>query len=178
MVWARVTAWIVTVVCAVGIVAAFRQLDIPLAVSSAAELAQGLESLINDIVFAGVAVWFMFGIEERRKRKRALALLMQLRSLAHVIDMHQLAKDPGRARKAVEPTASSPVVDLDGPLMAKYLDYSSELLSVLGKLAALTTQNFDDPVTLGTVDDIEELTTGLSRKLWQKIMILDRVAPP
>lgn len=175
--WARVTAWLVTFVCVLGLVAAGAHLDVPLRVESASELAQGIESLVNDVVFAGIAIWFVFGIERRVKRKRALALLTQLRSLAHVIDMHQLDKDPGRARNALEATPSSPAFGLDGPLLAKYLDYSSELLSVLGKLAALTTQDFDDPVVLSTVDDIEELTTGLSRKIWQKIMVIDRVVP-
>jgi hypothetical protein len=36
-------------------------------------------------------------------------------------------------------------------------------------------QNFDDSVTLAAVNEIENLTAGLSRKIWQKIMILDRV---
>lgn len=175
--WARTTAWLVTGICAFALIAAVAQLDVSMRVESAAELAQGVESLINNVVFAGIAVWFVFGIERRIKRKRAWSFLMQLRSLAHVIDMHQLNKDPGRASNAIGATPSSPTIDLDGPLLAKYLDYSSELLSVLGKLAALTSLDFDDPVTLATVDEIEDLSTGLSRKIWQKIMIIDRVTP-
>jgi hypothetical protein len=34
-------------------------------------------------------------------------------------------------------------------------------------------QKFDDPVALAAVNEVEDLTTGLSRKIWQKIMILN-----
>jgi hypothetical protein len=46
------------------------------------------------------------------------------------------------------------------------------MLSLIGKIAALYIQHFNDPVVISTVNEIEELTTGLSRKIWQKIMIL------
>jgi len=49
------------------------------------------------------------------------------------------------------------------------------MLSLLGKTAALYPQDFDDALVINTVNDIETLTTGLSRKIWQKIMIIDRV---
>jgi nucleoside-diphosphate-sugar epimerase len=42
----------------------------------------------------------------------------------------------------------------------------------VGKLAALYLQRSDDAVVLSTVDEIEGLTTGLSRKIWQKLMII------
>ena len=34
-------------------------------------------------------------------------------------------------------------------------------------------QSLDDPVVLNAVDDIEDLTTELSQKIWQKITLLD-----
>ena len=49
------------------------------------------------------------------------------------------------------------------------------MLSILGKVAAPYVQNFDDEVALAAVNEIEALMTGLSRKIWQKIMILQRV---
>jgi len=48
----------------------------------------------------------------------------------------------------------------------------SEALSLTGKVAALYIQRFDDPVALQAVNEVEGLTTGLSRKVWQKLMIL------
>jgi len=38
---------------------------------------------------------------------------------------------------------------------------------------ALYVQDSPDPVVLDAVNDVETLTTGLSSKIWQKIMILD-----
>ncbi len=49
---------------------------------------------------------------------------------------------------------------------------ASELLSLTGKIAALYVQRFDDPVVMTAVNEIETLCTGLSRKIWQKIMII------
>ncbi len=144
--------------------------------ASASDLVQGIEAFINDVVFAGIALWFAFSLETRVKRKAALRLIGQLRALAHVIDMHQLTKDPDRVSDTPpEPTASSPKITLTRTLLIRYLDYCSELLSILAKLAALCSQRFEDPVTLAAVNDLEDLTSGLSRKVWQKIMIIDRV---
>jgi hypothetical protein len=139
------------------------------------DLAQGVESLINDVVFAGLAIWFLFTIESRIKRKRALDLIAQLRSLAHVIDMHQLTKDPDRLSKNYQGTSASPMIEMTPAMLTRYLDYCGEMLAILGKLAALLVQDFNDAQTLSAVNDIEDLTSGLQRKIWQKIMIIDRV---
>ena len=37
---------------------------------------------------------------------------------------------------------------------------------MISKAAALYVQNFDDPVTLDAVNDVEQLTSSLSQKLW------------
>ena len=58
--------------------------------------------------------------------------------------------------------------------LSRYLDYCSEMLSLTGKVATLYVQRFDDPVALSAVDQIEDLTTGLSRKIWQKIVIINQ----
>src|ERR1051326_314240 len=58
------------------------------------DLAQGLEATVNDVVFLGVAIYFLLSLESRLKRRLALRGLTDLRSIAHVIDMHQLSKDP------------------------------------------------------------------------------------
>lgn len=128
----------------------------------------------NSLVFLGVAVFFLLSIEPRIKRRRALRVVHQLRSLAHVIDMHQLTKDPERLLSPeIGDTPSSPERNMTSPELGRYLDYCSELLSVTSKLSALLVQYFNDPVLLGAVNDIETLTTGLSGKIWQKIQLLD-----
>ena len=60
----------------------------------------------------------------------------------------------------------------------RYLDYCSEMLSLTGKLAALYMQNMRDPIVIESVNEIEDLTTSLSRKIWQKIMILNQPTKP
>ena len=144
--------------------------------STVTELIQAVESGVNDLIFLGVAVFFLVTWEGRRKRARALKALHQLRSMAHIVDMHQLTKDPERVARAGPDTPSSPKRQMSPFELMRYLDYCSESLSVISKVAALYVQDFDDPVTLGAVNEVENLTAGLSRKVWQKIMILDRMA--
>jgi hypothetical protein len=66
-----------------------------------------VESLVNDLVFAAIAVFFLWAVPERLQRRRVLQLLHQLRSLAHVIDMHQLDKDPEQVKPDYHPTPKS-----------------------------------------------------------------------
>ncbi|MCP4151995.1 MAG: hypothetical protein GY757_29910 [bacterium] len=56
--------------------------------------------------------------------------------------------------------------------LARYLDYCSELLSLTSKVGFLYIQHFNDPISVNAVNELENLTTGLSRKVWQKIMII------
>lgn len=46
------------------------------------------------------------------------------------------------------------------------------MLSLLGKISVLYVQRFDDAVALAAVNEVEQLTTGLSRKIWQKLMMI------
>src|SRR6185503_13431993 len=139
------------------------------------DLVQTIEAAVNDVVFFGIAIFFIVNLERRVKRRRALALLHQLRSLAHIVDMHQLTKDPERLMGAdTMPGAADRRTS--GADLSKYLDFCSELLSLASKVAALLVQHFDDDAVLAGVDEIETLTTGLSGKIWQKITILERAA--
>ncbi len=138
---------------------------------SLSELAQGLDASFNIIILVGLAVAFLVGLEARFKRRRALSGLYRLRAIAHVIDMHQLTKDPASIVGS-ERTGSSPARDLTHDQLLRYLDYCSEMLAMIGKLAALYVQHFPDTVVIDSVNDIEVLTTNLSRKIWQKIVIV------
>ena len=53
---------------------------------------------------------------------------------------------------------------------------ASELLSLTGKIAALYVPRCDDPVVITAVNEVETLCTGLSRKIWRKIMIIQASA--
>ena len=170
----RLMVVLVSLAFIASIVAALIATRVSTHIATATELAQGIESSINDVLFAGVAIWFLASIESRLKRRRALKLMAQLRSLAHVIDMHQLTKDPGRLATSYESTKSSPALTLTPAALTRYLDYCSEMLAILSKLAALQVQEFDDPSTLAAVNELEELASGLQRKIWQKIMIVGK----
>ena len=136
-------------------------------------LVQVSEASLNVFLLLSAAILFLVTAETRIKRRRALKAIHELRALAHVIDMHQLTKDPERLLARMAETPSSPKHNLSPAELGRYLDYCSEMLSLIGKLAALYVQKFDDPVALAAVNEVEDLTTGLSRKIWQKIMIIN-----
>ena len=146
-------------------------------VGGAAEMLQGIDAATSELIFLSLVLLFLASLEVRLKRRAALRMLHRLRSIAHVVDMHQLTKDPEHAIRPVEPTASSPVRTLPRTRLGRYLDYCSELLSLTSKLAALHSQHLQDSVVLDAVNDIESLTLNLSRKIWQKIIILDTAVP-
>jgi len=135
-------------------------------------LLQSLEAAVNLIILFGGAAWFLLTLEERFKRRKALDALHELRSLAHVIDMHQLTKDPTMLLGAE--TAVSPERNMTAFQLTRYLDYCAEMLALLGKLAALYADRMRDPVVIEAVNEIENLTTDLARKIWQKVSLIDR----
>jgi hypothetical protein len=138
---------------------------------------QGLEAAANLVVLMGAALFFLVTIEVRLKRRRALGALHELRSIVHVIDMHQLTKDPSTIVSVTGKTASSPARTLTRFELTRYLDYCSEMLSLTAKVAVLFAQGFPDPIVTEAVSDIERIAAGLSQKIWQKIIILESLGP-
>jgi hypothetical protein len=173
----RIGVGVVIAVIVAIIAMAAAGMRLPGRVDRLSELVQMLESAINDLVFLSIAIYFLIGIEGRLKRRKALHSLHQLRSVVHIVDMHQLTKDPERLMSPREDTPSSPERSMTAPELGRYLDYCSELLALTSKIAALFVQQFNDPVVLSTVNEVETLVTGLSGKIWQKITLLDRVKP-
>jgi hypothetical protein len=139
---------------------------------------QGVDAAVNTIALSGAASWFLLNLETRWRRRAVLEDLHELRSIAHVVDMHQLTKDPTQLVKGYTSTASSQIHDMSDFELMRYLDYCSEMLSLTGKLAALYMQGMRDPIIIESVNEIEDLTTSLSRKIWQKIMILNQPIKP
>jgi hypothetical protein len=133
---------------------------------------QGIEASVNLVIVMGAAVFSLVTLESRWKRARALEDLHELRSIVHVIDMHQLTKDPSTVAAVTPPTLSSPKRNLNPPELVRYLDYCSEMLSLTAKVAALYAQHSADPAVIEAVNDLERLTTNLSSKIWQKITIV------
>jgi hypothetical protein len=135
---------------------------------------QGLDSVLNIMIVTGAAIWFVLNLETRQRQARVLARLHELRALAHVIDMHQLRKDPTTYYR--EPTAHSPNRDLSESNLMAYLDYCAEMLAIIGKLAALYMQKMSDAVVIDAANDIEALAGGFSQKIWLKINVLQPLA--
>ena len=141
--------------------------------TGAFEFASGLEASVNTIVLAIVGFITLARSEARIKRRKVFEGLHRLRSVIHVIDMHQLTKDPAALSSSFKPTAASPKRITNPEQLSRYLDYCSEMFSITGKLAALYAQAVNDEVVAEAVNDIENLGSNLSRKVWQKIMLID-----
>lgn len=136
------------------------------------ESVQGIEASLNTLILAGLGLLALIRVEDWIKRKAVFRQLHGLRSLIHVIDMHQLTKDPAVLSDSFQPTPNSPVRITNGRDLQRYLDYCSEMLSITGKLAALFAQSVNDEVVIEAVNDVEELGSNLSRKIWQKITMI------
>lgn len=135
-------------------------------------LTQAIESFFNLMILFVGGLYFLSRLEARNKRQTALNYLHELRSIAHVVDMHQLTKDPTAILNEKKRTASSPARNMSEFELSRYLDYCTEMLALTGKLAALYGERSRDAEVITTVNDIETLTTGLSTKVWQKIMVI------
>jgi len=135
---------------------------------------QALEASISSVVFIGAAIVFLVSWENRIKRDRALKAIHELRAMAHIVDMHQLTKDPESVLNP-NPSAKRQMTPFE---LNRYLDYCGDSLALISKIAALYVQEFQDAVLLSAVDEVEELTSGFSRKIWQKITLLENLGSP
>jgi hypothetical protein len=135
----------------------------------------------QDCFFLGAAVIFLASLEIRLKRRRALAALHELRAMAHVVEMHQISKDPEGLLAALDRGADMSDQTTKTPAeLNRYLNYCNELLSIISKIAALYVQDFPDAPTVAAADQVENLCSGVSQRIWQKIMVLDQLVrrPP
>lgn len=161
---------LVLLLAVLGIVASIHSLPLEWGKFSLGEMLQIAEATTNEIVLIGAALFSLFTLEARLKRARALRALYELRSIAHVIDMHQLTKDP--SRNPNQNTQNSPKVPLTHFEMIRYLDYCSEMLSLVGKVSGIFAQVSRDEVVLNVINEVESLTSNLSFEVWQKISII------
>ena len=173
--WAlRAFTYAVIAVGVVTIVYGLSVVKFEIGASKVADVLTLMEATLNDLVMLGAAIFFLLTLENRVKRSRALKKLNDLRTIAHVVDMHQLTKDPTAREKKLN-TEHSPKRNLSDHEMERYLDYCSELLSMISKMAALYSQSLPDDVVVSAASDIESMSTELSQKIWQKLMILNHV---
>jgi len=168
----RLGTYVLILIAVLAFVESLVQLDISAGGLNLADLVQMIDSGLNSIVLIGAGILFLVTLENRRKRNRVIHSVNRLRCIAHIVDMHQLTKDPDSMAEHVVSTPHSPRRILSPYEMARYLDYCTEMLSLVSKTGFLYVQDYHDPVATEAVNDLEDLTNGLSRMIWQKIMML------
>ena len=171
----RALSYFVILLAVGGIFFSFTQIDYNSDIFTLSNIITTSEAFFNEIVLIGAAIFFLITIETRVKRNKTSKFLNELRVIAHVIDMHQLTKDPGMHDDYGKNTENSPKRVLSPFELHRYLDYCSEALSLVGKVAALYAQSLPNEVVVKTVNEIEDLSSGLSRKIWQKLIILNEM---
>lgn len=134
---------------------------------------QGIDSGIHIAVSAALAIFFVATLERRRKRRIAFNGLNSLLNFAHVIDSHQIDKDPTAFASGLPRIGIPSKPPLQPAELLRYLDYCSEMLSLVRRFAALYGQESGDTVITESVASIADLTSSLSNKIWQKITILN-----
>jgi hypothetical protein len=174
--WIRLPAYIALFALFAVIGLELAVLDKVFDVDTIGDFINALEPTLGSIFFLAAMAAFLLSLETRWKRTRALEAIHELRAMAHVVDMHQLTKDPtdenmGETRVAPDNRPLTP------DELVRYLDFCSEMLSLISKVAVLYIQRFPDDGAVRAVDEIENLTSGLSRKVWQKITILQSAKP-
>lgn len=141
---------------------------------SIVDFVQSAEALLSSLVIVGAAAFFLATLELRIKRMRALSAIHGLREMVHLVDMHQLTKDPAPPPGQRPDTESSPERTMTPYELSRYLDYCSEMLALLSKIGALYARDLNDPVVLSGVDGLQGLADGLSQKIWNKMNIVNR----
>ncbi len=155
----RLGIWTVVVLAALGAVHG-------VVTHETADVLKFLDTTKGAAVYLSVFGAIFVGLEIRWKRHRALKAVAEIRALAHIVDMHQLAKDP-----PIESfRQSGQQVKIE-----EYLHACTALLALLSKVAQFYVENFPDPVATSAVNDFEMITTGLSNKIWMKILSTKRV---
>jgi hypothetical protein len=135
------------------------------------EVLHFLDETRGAALYLGAFLLGFITLEVRLKRRRALKAVNELRAVAHIVDMHQLAKD-----QTIEEFRESTSPDQ----MQSYLHACIALLALLSKIGQLYVEHFPDAVATQSVNEFELITAGLSNKIWMKVLSLQRhaVTPP
>ncbi len=166
IIWLRVSIGAFLLLVMLILLLTISQFRITVGVIDLTNLVSLLEATTNEIVLIAAGIFSLTTIETRVKRARVVDALNRLRAVAHIVDMKQLSKDP-----------DNPNRELTDEQLGRYLDYCSELLALISKIGFLYITKFDDPDANQSVNELENLTTGLSRKIWQKIAIINTRKP-
>ena len=114
----------------------------------------------------------MRSIHHRVEQAQVLKKLDELRGVAHVTDMLQIAKCPTRLLYS-DSSGGAEAGDLRE--MTEYLSYGAELQSLTAKVAAVYGRWCSDASVHAAIDGIERLCTDLERKSLQKVLLLEQI---
>ncbi|MFC1568805.1 hypothetical protein ACFL4L_01095 [bacterium] len=168
----RFSTYLIVILIILTTVYSISKMDLIISSLSVSDLVQMFGSALEGIAIAIAGIIFIITFENRAKRKKIISAINRLRCIAHIIDAHQLTKNPDGISQLNIPTSNSPKRKLNKYELGRYLEYCSEMLSLLSKTGFLYIQDFHDSIATDAVNDLEVLATGLSRKIWQKIMII------
>jgi ABC-type polysaccharide/polyol phosphate export permease len=145
-----------------SLVYTWKKLNITFLGINIADFAQMLDASFSFLVLLGSGAYFLISYESRARKKKLIQAINKLIGLAHVVESHQLSKDPD----------NNPYKD--AKMLAKYLNYCTDLLALSSKIGFLYVQALNDPEAQSIESELETLTSGISRKIWQKIMLVQR----
>jgi len=168
----RVIAYTTISISILGILYCFKFVKLTIS-NSLEDISSIAESSINNFLLIGAAYFFLFKLENRIKRTRAIKYLNEIRGFVHVIDMHQLSMNPQYFLSNLPSTINSPVRNMNYEEFSRYLNYSSELVALCGKLAALFAQQLPDEVVVKSASDIENLCSNIINKISNKHIVLE-----
>lgn len=140
------------------------------------DIATFAEASINNILLIGAAYYFIFNLEKRFERAKAIKYMNILSGYVHVVDMHQLTKDPHVYCEAYKFSSEHSPERLLSPFeFQRYLIYCTEFLSLISKVSAIFSHSIEDNAVAKNADEIENLSSLISNKIWQKLIILERL---
>jgi hypothetical protein len=155
----RIGVWLLLCMAAAGIVYHF--------LTQPSQTLKFLDETKGAAAYITGAVILLISLEVRWKRRKALQAVNDLRALAHIVDMHQVAKDEAIQQFRDDGNTEKTVA---------YLHACSALLALLSKVGQLYVEHFPDPVATSAVNDFETITTGMANKTWLKILSMKKPA--
>lgn len=84
----RISSWVIIVLLVGSVVRTCALLHISLDGVNIADVFQMIDAAFNSLVLVGASGIFLMTSEVRRKRKRVLEAVNELRSIAHIVDAH------------------------------------------------------------------------------------------
>ncbi|HMP79769.1 MAG TPA: hypothetical protein PKD54_09985 [Pirellulaceae bacterium] len=171
--WLRLSIWLVIAAIFLGL--GYLVVILPEFIYRVTENWESVDAFTQEMLLLFAGLYFLISLEHRLKSRRALSAIHEIRAIAHVIDMHQLTKDPERLMSNWSSGKHSPKMQMNAFELNRYLDYCTEMLALLGKIAAFYVQRFDGEVAIESAGEVERLTSSLNDKIWQKIMLLNSI---